>query len=90
MGYTTFPFLTQSQRRLNPCFHVSKPSNNVSRGGLYKCRGKGKAFYHSYYYVRRQSVTVCFDFADDTPFFFVRFTFIGSGVRARGISSSTT
>ena len=36
------------------------------------------------------STTVRFDFEDDTPFFLVRFTFIGSGVFVRGISSSTT
>ena len=36
------------------------------------------------------SATVRFDFEDDAPFFLVRFTFIGSGVFERGISSSTT
>ena len=36
------------------------------------------------------STTVRFDFEDDAPFFLVRFTFIGSGVFVRGISSSTT
>jgi len=36
------------------------------------------------------SAAVRFDFADDVPFFLVRFTFMGSGVPVRGISSSTT
>jgi hypothetical protein len=38
----------------------------------------------------RYSATVRFDLADDAPFFLTRFTFIGSGVFARGICSSTT
>jgi len=36
------------------------------------------------------SATVRLDFADDTPFFLARFTFIGSGVLVRRICSSTT
>ena len=51
------------------------------------CSAKKKHLYSYYVRLSFYSTTVRLD---DTPFFLVRFTFMGSGVFVRGISSSTT